>query len=145
MLLVQLPPGQSDKIAMWLSLHACRWVDMVGHSQLESDMLEATPASPADCETVSKASYAAGDELSVTEDEADDKGEVGSGSDEEGRQADEGSSAHEPEPQPLPLPVPQPGRKRKRSGPQHRQALVAAYLCMNNNMQVQQHFGYLAV
>lgn len=102
---------------------------MVGHSQLDSDMLETTPASLAADETDSKAAHAAADEAddkgeaaageaSVTEDEADDKAEAGSGSDEEDLQAAEGTFECQPAPQPSPLPVPQPGRKRKRSGPQ---------------------------
>ncbi len=73
---------------------------MVGHSQLDSDMLEASPAMPAaeDCDEYNQV----------------DEAEGGRDSDDEAK----GPSVESPSPDTA-LPLPQPGNKRKRSSLRH--------------------------
>lgn len=98
----------------------CRWDDMVGHSQLDSDMLEAspTPASTADDSVVQHAhAHAAPAEAMASDDDSDAGKEEGiDGAD----QAVQGRLSSPEAPQAAlqgsPMHVPRPGRKRKRSG-----------------------------
>lgn len=106
----------------------CRWDDMVGHSQLDSDMLEASsgPTGAADDSMVQHAHAHAHADASPAEaaamasDDGTDAGE------EEGidgaDQALQGGLSSPEAPQAAlessPMHVPRPGRKRKRSGSQ---------------------------
>lgn len=96
---------------------------MVGHSQLESDMLEASPLptaaaddeedvvdTPAEC-----APAAAAAEAPTAQDDTSDETEAGNSCDGEALQGVQNSPARQAAAQGSPMPVPQPGRKRKRS------------------------------
>ena len=93
---------------------------MVGHSQLESDMLEESPppmaAADAEDDSVAEPAHAAAaHEAPMAQDNTGDETDAGNSVD-EGVQDVHKSPAPRAAPQDSPMPVPQPGRKRKRSG-----------------------------
>ena len=122
----QVPDVFTKQWLVW-----CRYNDMVGHSQLDSDMLQASPHLPA-----------ADDGYQVTEAEADSSAEE----QEEDNQArgsddvddDDGGDEVEEGDVAVPsadaaLPLPEPGHRRKRSKLHHRhvqeELLVRSALC----------------
>lgn len=97
---------------------------MVGHSQLESDMLEASlppTAAAADADdddddtSAEPASTAAAAEAPTAWDDTRDDTEVGDSGDDAALQGVQNSPAPQAAAHGSPMPVPQPGRKRKRS------------------------------
>lgn len=112
---------------------------MVGHSQLESDMLESSPppmAADGDNDSVVEpADAAAADEAPMAEDNRDDKIEAGSSGVDEAVQGVQNSPDRRAAAQGSPMHLPQPGRKRKRSslcrGGRHDGAPVGPCLCCN--------------
>lgn len=108
---------------------------MVGHSQLDSDMLEASPAPTgnADDSVVQHAHAAPAEEPPMGDDDTDSGTEAGN---DRALEAGQGglSSPEAPPPalEALPMHVPRPGRKRKRSGSRHgcRQDAAPVSLCL---------------
>ena len=94
---------------------------MVGHSQLESDMLEASlpsmPAADGDDESVAEPAQAAAvDEAPMAKDNSDDDDtEAGTSGVDGALQGLQNGPDHGTAAQGSPMPLPQPGRKRKRS------------------------------
>ena len=93
---------------------------MVGHSQLDSDMLEASPPTMAaadgnDDEAVAKPASAA-DEGPLAKDSTDDEAAAGNSGADEALQGVQNSPDRQAAAKGSPMPLPQPGRKRKRSG-----------------------------
>ena len=100
---------------------------MVGHSQLDSDMLEITPLSPAADDVVTKPVQAAADEASVTEPDDVCPAEADELCDDEC--VHEAQSSQSPL-LPSPMPLPQPGQKRKRTGLRRNHPQEAALVCI---------------
>lgn len=92
---------------------------MVGHSQLDSDMLEASPALPAAADdTVAEHVHAPeADEAPMADNETDDQTKAGRSGVDGALQGTQSSPAPLAAARGSPMHVPQPGRKRKRSGP----------------------------
>lgn len=93
---------------------------MVGHSQLESDILEASPPTMAAAdgyvdEAVAEPTPAA-DQGPVAKDSTDDEAAAGNSGVDEALQGVQNSPDRRAAAKGSPMPVPQPGRKRKRSG-----------------------------
>ena len=130
---------------------------MVGHSQLESDMLEASPpptAAAADAAADDDDDAAAADaddeensaevaskaEAPTAQDDTRDDTDVGDSGDDEALQGVQTSPAPQAAAQGSPMPVPQPGRKRKRSSLCRREDAAPVGLGLCNSLSSLQGF-----